>query len=500
MRVNAITLAIAVTALLTATSCKDSGDISVKGVSLSEPAITLSMGTTKELKANIVPKKAANQSVIWESADKSIATVDRGIVKGIKDGKTKVTVTTLDGFFTAECDVTVETVKPEKMKVSSYYTIEVGKSVRYDIKWVPENANMGYSVNSSLWSNNAIEVDEQNRTVKGIKPGRGYLRIATFDNSLEEVIYFNVVESFLYPTDFRIFMDQDYKAGTSVDLNAWSTVSGTPTTTSGNPLMQWEPSDANYRELNVKSNDESIVSVEDIGANKYRMQFLKAGKTGMVFTSYPPSGKSILRTGEIYVHDGTPKFSIDKSDKNYWYAGNGSTLILIQGGSPYTLNFLYENIYHNDAVVTNPDSFKDYVTLDGKKVTAIKLGSTNIAFRSKDNYSLTSSASIRIFEKPTNLTVSSDGIIELKKGATALISLYTYPRKTTVGRYDIKTSGYVSAEITSSLFKTWSSYSSFDNTRTLEIKAGNNVGTGTVTITHKDNPSVSHTFNVRITN
>ncbi len=124
-----------------------------------------------------------------------------------------------------------------------------------------------------------------------------------------------------------------------------------------------------------------------------------------------------------------------------------------------------------------------------------------MSFRAKDNYSYTTSAGVRVMEKPTNLAVSNDNsLIELKKGASANIGLYTYPRNGTVGRFDIKTTGYVTAEITSSLFRTWSSFSSFDNTRTLVIKAGNYVGTGTVTITNKDNPSLAHTFNIKIIN
>ncbi len=485
MRINAFTIVITIAALLASASCKDSGDVAVKGVSLSETAITLPMGTTKELTAKIVPKKAANQNVIWESADKGIATVNNGVVKGIKDGTTIVTVTTLDGFFSAECQVTVATVKPEKMVFHSDYTIEVGQTKSYYLTWVPENADMAYSV-SALYNDGIIELDEENRLIKGLKAGTTQIKVRTFDNSLEKNIGIRVVEKAIYPTDFMIQMDHDYQAGTSVRLNAWSST------------MKWEPEDANYREFNIKSDDESIISVEYEGANIYILSFLKAGKTNLVFTVNPPSGKSILRMGEFYVHAGAPKLSIDKSDKDYWY---GSSLILIPGGSTYTLNFLYENLYHNDFAVTNADVFAKYVKLDGKKVTATQVGSTNMSFRAKDNYSYTTSAGVRVMEKPTNLAVSNDNsLIELKKGASANIGLYTYPRNGTVGRFDIKTTGYVTAEITSSLFRTWSSFSSFDNTRTLVIKAGNYVGTGTVTITNKDNPSLAHTFNIKIIN
>jgi uncharacterized protein YjdB len=60
------------------------------------------------LTATVLPDNATNKSVIWESSDNGIATVDAtGLVTAIASGTAIVTVTTVDGGFTAQCTVTV---------------------------------------------------------------------------------------------------------------------------------------------------------------------------------------------------------------------------------------------------------------------------------------------------------------------------------------------------------------------------------------------------------
>ena len=63
---------------------------------------------TIQLVGTITPDDAANKNVVWTSTDDSIATVDKkGLVKAVSKGVTKVTVTTEDGSYSAECTITV---------------------------------------------------------------------------------------------------------------------------------------------------------------------------------------------------------------------------------------------------------------------------------------------------------------------------------------------------------------------------------------------------------
>ena len=78
------------------------------GVTFGTPQEVIKEKTTKKLTATVYPSIAANKAVTWLSSDTSVATVDtNGIVSALKPGKVKITATTVDGGFTAVCDVTV---------------------------------------------------------------------------------------------------------------------------------------------------------------------------------------------------------------------------------------------------------------------------------------------------------------------------------------------------------------------------------------------------------
>ena len=85
--------------------------IRVTGVSLTE-SIEISSTGTYTLIPTITPYNADNKSVTWSSSDPSVATVTSttsyGYVQAVKEGTTNVTVTTVDGGYTATCVVTVK--------------------------------------------------------------------------------------------------------------------------------------------------------------------------------------------------------------------------------------------------------------------------------------------------------------------------------------------------------------------------------------------------------
>jgi formylglycine-generating enzyme required for sulfatase activity len=105
-----------------------SGTISVTGVSLDKGSVTLSPGDNEKLTATVEPGDATDKSVSWESDDEGVATVDAdGLVTGVANGATTITVTTNDGGFTESCDVTVETWKTSQSGSVSL----VGSSITY---------------------------------------------------------------------------------------------------------------------------------------------------------------------------------------------------------------------------------------------------------------------------------------------------------------------------------------------------------------------------------
>lgn len=81
----------------------------VTGVSLDEKKLAM---TTEDdpvtLHATVRPENATNKAVVWSSSDPNVATVSgAGVVTPVGPGKATITVTTVDGNYTAESTVTV---------------------------------------------------------------------------------------------------------------------------------------------------------------------------------------------------------------------------------------------------------------------------------------------------------------------------------------------------------------------------------------------------------
>jgi len=83
--------------------------INVTGVELNKKAVALVIGGEPiQLTATVLPENATYKDVIWSSSNMEVATVSNdGIVTPIGKGKTIITVTTLDGGYSAQCIVTV---------------------------------------------------------------------------------------------------------------------------------------------------------------------------------------------------------------------------------------------------------------------------------------------------------------------------------------------------------------------------------------------------------
>lgn len=81
--------------------------ISVTGVSLNKDSTSIEVGETETLTATISPANASNQSVTWSSDDEDVATVDGGVVTAVATGTATITATTVDGGYSASCEVTV---------------------------------------------------------------------------------------------------------------------------------------------------------------------------------------------------------------------------------------------------------------------------------------------------------------------------------------------------------------------------------------------------------
>ncbi len=82
--------------------------IPVESVTLSEKNLTLSVNETKQLSATVAPEDATVKDIHFASSNEEIVSVDEtGLVTALKEGKATVSVVTVSGNLSDECEVTV---------------------------------------------------------------------------------------------------------------------------------------------------------------------------------------------------------------------------------------------------------------------------------------------------------------------------------------------------------------------------------------------------------
>lgn len=112
--------------------------VPVTSVTLDKRSLSLSIGDKIKLNPTVLPSNASNKSVTWKSEKSEIASVVNGLVTGVGQGNTTITVKTVDGEHTDTCDVNVtqESTAEEHQELEK---ITVDKSCYFDTGIVPND-------------------------------------------------------------------------------------------------------------------------------------------------------------------------------------------------------------------------------------------------------------------------------------------------------------------------------------------------------------------------
>ena len=88
--------------------------INVESITISPSQITIKVGDSRKISYTIKPDNATNKGVTFSDYNSDIISVDKdGNVKGLKAGRTNITITTKDGGFSKRLSVVVEEIEPE---------------------------------------------------------------------------------------------------------------------------------------------------------------------------------------------------------------------------------------------------------------------------------------------------------------------------------------------------------------------------------------------------
>lgn len=163
----------------------------VTGVTLDRDSAVINAGETQQLTATVLPENATNTNLIWTSSDESVAVVVNGLVTAIGAGSTDITVKTVDGSFSAVCQVTVVVpVAGVTLDMDSAVINAGGTGLQLTAAVSPEDATSKGLVWTS--SDESVAV-VQNGLVTGVGAGNADITVTTLDGNFSAVCKVTVV-------------------------------------------------------------------------------------------------------------------------------------------------------------------------------------------------------------------------------------------------------------------------------------------------------------------
>ncbi|MDO4548439.1 MAG: Ig-like domain-containing protein [Clostridia bacterium] len=245
-------------------------------VMLDKEEIALSKGDTANLTATVYPLTASERGVTWSSGNESVVTVDAsGKIKATGTGHTAIVATSVDGGYSAICNVTVEVPEDGKALDQGNLALVKGKSFKLG---TPGGASGTWTVDDE-----SIATVNQNGKVEGKSLGETTLRF--------------FVET---AKASSMFMGKEIQAGDVIDVPVAVRAKGevvnkvnigekkltiaAGATHALEPVLK--PAKARETQVYYKTSDKSVVRVDDYGV----ITGISAGKA--VITATSASGKT----------------------------------------------------------------------------------------------------------------------------------------------------------------------------------------------------------------
>jgi uncharacterized protein YjdB len=218
--------------------------VPVTGVTLDYTTAIIGKTVTKQLTATVNPSNADNKAVTWSSSNPAIATVSTtGLVTGIAAGTAVITVTTVDGGFTATCTVTVKRYDPARYYKITYDSISTlaMDSTTTGLNGVVKNVTYT-GATSQQWQ--IIETTDAN-TFKIVNRSTGYaLKVNSTTNStgknIIQATYVNANNMNFTIADSGTYASIYSKLGNKTYIKSTGTSGGTLITATIATTTRWD--------------------------------------------------------------------------------------------------------------------------------------------------------------------------------------------------------------------------------------------------------------------
>lgn len=214
------------------------------GIRLETEQARVRKGGRLTLSAVAQPEGKTDGRLVWSSSDGSVASVDEeGVVSGKSKGEAVITVTAVDGGYTAECRVRVYQPVTELRMDNRSVTVDTGEDIQLTATILPYDADN----KSIVWSSDNPDVADVNGkgVVTGVKAGQTVIRATSEDEGI---------------SDFCVVTVNQPVTGVSLSK---SELSFSKIGDAEQLVASVQPADATNKELNWSSSDESVAIVSN---------------------------------------------------------------------------------------------------------------------------------------------------------------------------------------------------------------------------------------------
>ncbi|CCZ14555.1 ig domain protein group 2 domain protein [Prevotella sp. CAG:487] len=214
------------------------------GIRLETEQARVRKGGRLTLSAVAQPEGKTDGRLVWSSSDGSVASVDEeGVVSGKSKGEAVITVTAVDGGYTAECRVRVYQPVTELRMDNRSVTVDTGDDIQLTATILPYDADN----KSIVWSSDNPDVADVNGkgVVTGVKAGQTVIRATSEDEGISDLCVVTVNQPV-----------------TGVSLSK-SELSFSKIGDAEQLVASVQPADATNKELNWSSSDESVAIVSN---------------------------------------------------------------------------------------------------------------------------------------------------------------------------------------------------------------------------------------------
>lgn len=281
--------------------------IPVKGITVDDWNIALTVGQTRQMIASVIPSNATNQIIYWYSDYPNVATVNEtGLITAINPGYAKITATTDDGGFKYDVHVNIsekvvepnpEPEQPPILNPSNSMTVDSSYTIKH-----AEMLEISYTTNVNIPSYCAWEL-RQNGTYlvsayRDTSSGKvvcytGNLSVGTHDNItlIAKNYVGNEYVDIATSNTFSIIVSSYSGGGSDSGGSGGTTTSGIKVEPASISIETGKTADvtisfgSNVTNKNIEymSSSGAIASVSDLESYRYRITGVGQGQTSIRF-------------------------------------------------------------------------------------------------------------------------------------------------------------------------------------------------------------------------